>query len=98
MTENSLANKISATIKNWRLFGGLRPRILVWYFLLTAASALISIQVTRQIYCDSEAEPWVHRLKTQLETALVREIERFDQFRQPQIPLHFLLNFSLIMQ
>lgn len=77
---------------------GIRPRILVWYFLLTAASALISIQVTRQIYCDSEAEPSVHRLKTQLAAALVREIERFNQFQQQQIPLHFLLKFSLIMQ
>lgn len=73
MIKNS-TNKISATIKGWRLFGGIRPRILVWYFLLTAASALISIQVTRQIYCD--------RLKTQSEASLVREIERFNQFQQ----------------
>lgn len=62
----------TSTITRWRrLFWGIRPRILIWYFLLTAASALISIQATRQIYCD--------RLKTQSEASLVREVERFNR-------------------
>lgn len=71
-----ITNNISNTIKGWRRFGGIRPRILVWYFLLTAASALISIQATRQMYCD--------RLKTQSEAALVREVERFKRLESQQ--------------
>ncbi len=52
-----------------RAISGIRPRILVWYFLLTASTALVSILVTRQMYCE--------QLGARAEASLVQEIERF---------------------
>lgn len=69
---SSTNNKSSNKTLVWRWLWGIRPRILIWYFLLTATSALISIHATRQIYCD--------RLKTQSQASLVREVERFKRF------------------
>lgn len=53
-----------------RIFGGTRTRILVWYFLLTACTTLVSILATREIFCAS--------LRTKAEESLVREVERFQ--------------------
>lgn len=52
-----------------KAISGIRPRILVWYFLLTASTALVSILVTRQMYCE--------QLGARAEASLVQEIERF---------------------
>jgi signal transduction histidine kinase len=48
---------------------GIRPRILVWYFLLTVLTTMVSLLVTRQMYCA--------QLKARAEASLVREVERF---------------------
>jgi signal transduction histidine kinase len=68
--------------KKWnRLFSSVRLRLLAWYCVLTSCTVLVSIQATRQIYCD--------RLKTQSQESLIQQIEQFKrlknqpQFRQP---------------
>ncbi|BAZ17178.1 two-component sensor histidine kinase [Calothrix sp. NIES-4071] len=48
---------------------GVRMRLLAWYFLLTACTVIVSLQVTRQIYCDS--------LKAKADASIIKEIERF---------------------
>jgi signal transduction histidine kinase len=64
-------------LQGWqRATSGIRPRILVWYFLLTASTVLISIWVTRQMYCD--------RLQAKSAEALVQEVERFQRLAQEQ--------------
>lgn len=75
----SLTNqKVSIlAVKRWRkAFSGIRPCILVWYFVLTTLTVLVSIQVTRKIYCD--------RLKTQADAFLLQEVERFKLLVEPK--------------
>jgi signal transduction histidine kinase len=48
---------------------GVRMRLLAWYFLLTTCTVIVSLQVTRQIYCDS--------LKAKADASIIKEIERF---------------------
>lgn len=64
--------KMSKTsqFRGWqRAISGIRPRILIWYFLLTASTALVSILVTRQMYCE--------QLGVRAQASLVQEVERF---------------------
>jgi signal transduction histidine kinase len=49
---------------------GVRIRLLAWYFFLTTCTALVSLQVTRQIFYDS--------LKTRADASIIKEIERFN--------------------
>src|SRR3712207_5536512 len=57
--------------RGWqRIFGGTRTRILVWYFLLTACTTLVSILATREIFCAL--------LRAKAEESLVQEVERFQ--------------------
>ncbi|MBF2067161.1 MAG: HAMP domain-containing histidine kinase [Calothrix sp. C42_A2020_038] len=49
---------------------GVRMRLLMWYFLLTTCTVVVSLQVTRQIYCDS--------LKAKADASIIKEIERFQ--------------------
>lgn len=52
--------------KGWhRAIFSVRTRLLVWYFLLTAGTVLISIQVTYQIFRD--------RIKVQAESSALRQ-------------------------
>jgi len=48
-----------------RAIFSVRTRLLVWYFLLTAGTVFISIQVTYQIFCD--------RIKVQAENSALRQ-------------------------
>jgi signal transduction histidine kinase len=76
---NSQVSKMSKMrqFRGWhKAISGIRPRILVWYFLLTASTVLVSIWVTRQMYCD--------RLQAQAEASLVQEIERFKLLANEQ--------------
>jgi signal transduction histidine kinase len=62
--------KFMATVPAWRrTISGVRPRLLVWYFLLTAGTTLISLQTTRQIF--------YHNLQTRSEAAIDQQIEQF---------------------
>jgi signal transduction histidine kinase len=54
----------------YRAIAGVRPRLLVWYSLLTVGTALISVQATRQIFC--------HSLQTRSEEALNQRVEQFE--------------------
>ena len=54
-----------------RHFSSVRFRILAWYFLLTTCTVLVSVGVTRQIFCNL--------LKRQAQEALVAEIGKFDR-------------------
>lgn len=67
----------TSKLRGWnRAISSIRPRILVWYFLLTASTALVSILVTREIYCE--------RLETRAEASLVQEVERFKLLASEQ--------------
>jgi signal transduction histidine kinase len=57
-------------LQGWRrtLFG-VRTRLLLWYFLLTVCTTLVSIQATRQIYCDG--------VKAKADASLIKEVDRF---------------------
>lgn len=62
--------KYMATVPAWRRsISGVRPRLLVWYFLLTAATTLISLQATRQIF--------YHNLQSRSEAAIDQQVEQF---------------------
>ena len=64
-------------LRGWhRAFSGIRPRILVWYCLLTTCATLASILVTRQIFCD--------RLERRAEDSLVQEVRRFQHLVNQQ--------------
>jgi signal transduction histidine kinase len=73
----STGNKKSELTKSkrkhsWRqVFKGVRFRILVWYFLLTACTTSASILVTRQIFCGL--------LEKRSEEALVAEVGKFNR-------------------
>lgn len=54
----------------WRkAVSGVRTRLLLWYFILTACTALVSIEATKQIYCDD--------LKAKADASIVKEVDRF---------------------
>jgi signal transduction histidine kinase len=61
-----------------RALSGIRPRILVWYCLLTVSTTLVSLLVTRQMYCT--------QLKARAEASLVREVERFKLLTNERNP------------
>jgi signal transduction histidine kinase len=57
-------------IPAWRqAISGVRPRLLVWYFVLTAGTILISLHATRQIF--------YHTLQVRSQDALDQQIEQF---------------------
>jgi signal transduction histidine kinase len=63
---------------NWRKwFNGARPRILIWYFLLTSFSGVASILVTRQIFYE--------RIQAQSKAYVARQIEEFRQLANEPI-------------
>ncbi len=83
MTEiSSTHNKASESTKinhlhGWRrIFLGIRPRILVWYFLLMASTTLVSISATRKILCD--------QIEQRTEGFLAAEVERFQRLANQQ--------------
>ncbi|GAA6618116.1 sensor histidine kinase [Scytonema sp. NUACC26] len=64
--------------QGWRkIFYSVRARLLVWYFLLTACTAIFSIQTTRQIYCDD--------LKARADASLIKEVARFQLLEKQYI-------------
>ena len=63
--------RIVPPIPVWRqAISGIRPRLLVWYFLLTAGTILISLHATRQIF--------YHTLQTRSQDALNQQVEQFQ--------------------
>ncbi len=75
----SQVSKMTKTsqLRGWqRAISGIRPRILVWYFLLTASTALVSILVTRHMYCQ--------QMGARAEASLVQEVERFKLLANEQ--------------
>lgn len=57
--------------KGWhRAIFGVRVRLLVWYFLLTAGTVFISIQTTYSIFCD--------RIKAQAEDSALQQANQFS--------------------
>ena len=54
-----------------KIFSSVRFRILAWYFLLTTCTVLISVGITRQIFCNL--------LQRQAQEALAAEISKFDR-------------------
>jgi signal transduction histidine kinase len=52
-----------------KLFAQIRPRLLGWYFLLTAAMTLTSLYATRQIF--------YHNVETRSQEALNQQVEQF---------------------
>lgn len=63
---------------NWRKWlNGTRPRILIWYFLLTSFSSVASILVTRHIFYE--------RIQAQSKVYVSQQIIEFRQLVQEQI-------------
>lgn len=63
--------KVMSTVPAWRrAISSVRPRLLVWYFLLTAGTTLISLQATRQIF--------YHNLQTRSEVEIDQQIDQFN--------------------
>jgi signal transduction histidine kinase len=63
---------------NWRRwFNGARPRILIWYFLLTSFSSVASILMTRHIFYE--------RIQAQSKAYVLRHVEEFRQLASEQI-------------
>ncbi len=58
---------------------GVRARLLTWYFLLTTCTALVSLQVTHQIYSDT--------LKAKADGSIIKEVERFKLMADKKIYL-----------
>jgi signal transduction histidine kinase len=59
-------------LKQWRRwFNNTRPRIFVWYFLLTAFSSVVSIVVTHHIFYQ--------RVRDQAREYVSRQVEEFQQ-------------------
>ncbi|MEM9927730.1 MAG: ATP-binding protein [Cyanobacteria bacterium P01_D01_bin.50] len=54
-----------------RIFSSVRFRILAWYFLLTTSTVLLSVGVTRHIFCDV--------LQNRTQDALVAEVGKFNR-------------------
>ena len=59
------------------IFSSVRFRILAWYFLLTTCTMLVSVGVTRQIFCNL--------LQKQAQDALVAEVDKFDRSIDSQV-------------
>ncbi len=59
-----------------RIFSSVRFRILAWYFLLTTCTVLISVGVTRQLFCEV--------LQRQAQDALVAEVGKFNRLVEQQ--------------
>lgn len=53
-----------------RAISGVRPRLLVWYFLLTTGTTLISLEATRQIFYTM--------LQTRSQDAVHQQVEQFN--------------------
>ena len=71
LTLTSRKPKFMSSVPAWRrAISGVRPRLLVWYFLLTAGTTLISLQATRQIF--------YYNLQTRSEAAIDQQIEQFN--------------------
>jgi signal transduction histidine kinase len=70
LTLRSRKAKIVPSIPAWRrAISGVRPRLLVWYFLLTTATTLVSLHATRQIFYE--------RLQTRSQDAVRQQAEQF---------------------
>ena len=62
---------------NRRIFSSVRFRILAWYFLLTTCTVLVSVGITRHIFCDL--------LQRQAEDALVAEVGKFNRLVEQKL-------------
>ncbi len=60
-----------------QIFSSVRFRILAWYFLLTTCTVLVSVGVTRQIFCDV--------LKSRTQETLVAEVSKFERLVEQQL-------------
>ncbi|MEO1762345.1 MAG: ATP-binding protein [Cyanobacteria bacterium J06629_18] len=60
-----------------KIFSSVRFRILAWYFLLTTCTVLVSVGVTRQLFCEV--------LQKQAEDALVAEVGKFNRLVEQSI-------------
>ena len=61
----------------WQVFSSVRFRILAWYFLLTTSTVLVSVGVTRQIFCNL--------LESQTQETLEAEVDKFDRLVEQQL-------------
>ena len=59
------------------LFSSVRFRILAWYFLLTTCTVLVSVGITRQIFCEV--------LQRQAQDALVAEVGKFNRLVEQNV-------------
>jgi signal transduction histidine kinase len=63
---------------NWRRWlNGTRPRIFIWYFLLTSFSSVASILVTRHIFYE--------QIQAQSKIYVARQVEEFRELASEQI-------------
>ncbi len=60
-----------------QIFSSVRFRILAWYFLLTTCTVLVSVVVTRQIFCSL--------LESRTQEALEAEVSKFDRLVEQQL-------------
>lgn len=60
-----------------RIFCSVRFRILAWYFLLTTSTVLVSVGVTRQIFCDV--------LQNRTQDALTAEVGKFNRLLEQKL-------------
>jgi signal transduction histidine kinase len=60
-----------------RIFSSVRFRILAWYFLLTTCTVLVSVGITRQIFCEL--------LQRQAQDALVAEVGKFNRLVEQNV-------------
>ena len=60
-----------------QIFSSVRFRILAWYFLLTTCTVLVSVVVTRQIFCSL--------LESRTQEALKAEVSKFDRLVEQQL-------------
>ncbi|MCU0565556.1 MAG: HAMP domain-containing histidine kinase [Oculatellaceae cyanobacterium Prado106] len=60
-----------STLTGWRKgLASVRTRLLLWYFVLTACTALISVKASQSIYCD--------RLKERAEAHMIQQADQFE--------------------
>lgn len=92
----------------WSTFAGVRSRILVWYFLLTAGITFLSVYATYKIFCDStqrelggQLEREVSAFRQQVEQpqnlnakALTKSLEAFSAKQVPNPDRHLLVIFD----
>lgn len=60
-----------------RIFSSVRFRILAWYFLLTTSTVLVSVGITREIFCDV--------LQNRTEDVLVAEVGKFNRLVEQNV-------------